>query len=348
MNDTQEQFQGTFDNVVDSDGDGISDYDESRWSLYYDEKYCDMQSTPRVCSYPDPKVKDLYVEIDWMKDGTNEYKPSSAQLNPIKDMFLAKGINVHFDVGEYGGGNEIPVYDSSIYFREEAGSLDIHDIKYGGEPTDTGLISTLPEQFSPYRQNIWRYMIYGVDEISELGSSVAGVAEALGDDIVIASENSNTIDGYLHGKDRAISGLITHELGHSLCLTNAIQFIEQYSGCEFSTIDTYNSWSSYLSVMNNNYTLPKDIGLLEIDYSDGSNGSGDHDDWGAINLGMGAFIYGPSLTPVLFEADRSSTRHADDKPIVKSKSDEKRKDDVRKLYKNVPFKISQKALRKQK
>lgn len=46
--------QGTLDTNVDTDGDGISDYQESQWYPDRDEVFCNRNTTPYTCAYPDP------------------------------------------------------------------------------------------------------------------------------------------------------------------------------------------------------------------------------------------------------------------------------------------------------
>src|SRR5690606_9112638 len=108
----QEMTQGTYDFFVDSDGDGVgsglagdSDYVESIWNLDRDYLFCDTSgSPPYTCAYPNPTKKDLYLEIDWMKNGAIEYKPTTTQINLVVSMFANHDITLHVDMGDFGEG----------------------------------------------------------------------------------------------------------------------------------------------------------------------------------------------------------------------------------------------------
>ncbi|GEM_PF-1447480 len=329
---SQEMEQGTLDTKVDTDGDGISDFAESKFNPDYDNTYCNTTVNPHICADPNPREKDLFVEVDWMVNGATEYKPSSTVISDLTTYYSNNGIHAHFDLGNYGGGNSLPFYTNWLYFSEQEGDLDIHDFKYGGSPADTGQTSTIAANFSLYRQNIWRYMIYGVGEISD-DDSIMGIAENLGDDIIIASQNSAIQDDALHSLDRAYAGLMLHELGHTLCLSSRQWFTEQNSNCVFNAIDTYTNYD-YKSVMDDLFLLPKYSDLEYIQYSDGTNGTGDHDDWAAINAGMGAFIYGEGLTIEYAKTEKGKSKHHDDRPLVKGKAQDNRNLKVQSLHLN--------------
>ncbi len=332
----QEAAQSTSDNDRDSDADGLSDYVESEWNPYYDETFC-KQTSPYTCADPNPLEKDLFIEIDWMDDNIHApYKPSSTQLGMVENMLANKGINVYFDLGEYGGGNQLPGYSSDINWFETVGQLDVHDFKYGGDVLDTGLQTSLPSQFNyEYREDVWRYMVYGVEEISDLelvaqqtGDTVGGAAEAIGDDSVIASENYDFFDDnkFAYSADRARAGVLAHEIGHLLCLSSVHRYVEQDEDCAFDDVDKEGS-EDYLSVMNYTYAFPEEEGLEAVNYSDGTNGVGDHDDWSAILEGMGGFIYNGDFTniPTLISSSNGNMdkrdkihikHHGDDMPTI--------------------------------
>jgi hypothetical protein len=60
----QELSQGTSDTSKDTDGDGLDDFTESHWYPNRSGVFCGSSE----CTYPDPVKKDLYVEVDWMKE----------------------------------------------------------------------------------------------------------------------------------------------------------------------------------------------------------------------------------------------------------------------------------------
>jgi hypothetical protein len=276
LNETQEQVQGTLDSSKDTDGDGLDDYVESRWYPDRTSIFCGILQ----CAYPSPLTKDVYIEIDWMKDSSNMvYKPSATQLDLVEDMYTSKGINFHADTGQFGGGNELATYTQSLPYTGTSGQIDFWDYKNGGD----GIIAN----FSSDRNSIWRYMIYGYNYAESSGSS--GWAETMGDDLFISGGLIDDMTG-LASLDRALAGTMAHEIGHNLCLSDEQVFVEQPIECAFSGIDNdgYKP-QNYESVMNYRYQLTDDDDLGVVDYSDGSNATDDHDDWGAVALGMGGF-----------------------------------------------------------
>jgi len=114
----QELKQGTVDaaGYNDTDYDGLSDMVESVWYVDRTDVFCNTAPNPDVCALPDPVKQDIYVEIDWMSDATNStlYKPTNSQLSIVEEVFDDKDINIHFDTGNYGGGNVLPDFDAEL------------------------------------------------------------------------------------------------------------------------------------------------------------------------------------------------------------------------------------------
>lgn len=109
----------------DLDKDGLSDYVESPNYPNRNTIFCGISQ----CAYPDPAKKDVYLEIDWMKNGSNVYKPSSTQVELVEDMFDAKDINLHVDTGQFGGGNELATYTENLPNTDKTGEVDAGDYK---------------------------------------------------------------------------------------------------------------------------------------------------------------------------------------------------------------------------
>lgn len=268
----QEMQQGTSDGNVDTDGDGISDFKESVWFLDRDEVFCDTTTSPYTCAYPDPVVKDLYVEIDWMQSLSRNLKPNATQLGWAVSGLGGNDYNIHVDTGEYGGGNMLP-YITDLPFLPDATEVDYFDLKDGNSS------SSISANFNPKRKGIWRYVMVGYNFAEHPESSGGSLA---GSENVFISygmiEDNQPRYGYMIF-DMAIAGTIIHELGHSLCLSNTQSYTFQSSDCQFAGIDDYDTSLTYDSVMN--YSLQMFVNRL----SHGENGSGDHDDWSAINEG---------------------------------------------------------------
>lgn len=272
LNETQEQVQGTLDSSKDTDGDGLDDYIESRWYPDRTSIFCGS-----LCAYPSPIEKDVYIEVDWMNSPSDgSYQPSNAQLNQVISAFEDRGINVHFDTGQYGGGNELSSYEGILPFAQDSNNFDFYDYKNGTTTTNIN--------FDSDRERIWHYMISGHQYAENTGSS--GVSYAGDDDFFVSYgliKDSQSSFGYT-SLDTAIAGTIIHELGHNLCLTNASVYGGQAAECMYGGIDNVSASSDYESSMNYSYQM------FMVDYSNGINGvPNDHNDWYAVDVGMKDF-----------------------------------------------------------
>lgn len=287
--------QGSLDSSSDTDGDGIDDMKESVWFANRDDIFCDTNASPYVCAYPDPSTKDVYVEVDWMNNTSTStvFKPSSTQLNLVTAMFANEGINLHFDTGEYGGGNELSNYDGALR-RDSVNTIpDFADYKNGGDG--------ITANFDNGRLGVWRYMMYGNLYATPNGTSgSSGWSEVLGDDLFISGGVVSNVSGAADS-DRAIANTIAHELGHGLCLSSERAYFEQDAQCVFEGIDnrsglpptndpdTYYNLEDYESVMNYRYQLTNQDDIGSVSYSHGPNSSTDHDDWSAMKGHIGGF-----------------------------------------------------------
>jgi hypothetical protein len=300
----KESAQGTSDAIdhQDTDGDGLDDLTESIWNSEREDIFCKTAVTPHVCAYPDPKKKDVYIEVDWMDDGTTEYKPTNTQLGRVTDMFSDHDINLHFDMGEYGGGNELATYASPLLNNATSSEIDYFDYKSGGN----GVTSN----FSTDRASIWHYMITGNKYTNDvLPSNSSGWASGVGSNIFIAIGRVKDILDTTW-EDKGISNTIAHEIGHNLCLTSTRLYNEQPVQCAYAGIDNdgdvpdFYDLTNYESVMNYHYQLRNDNGFGNVNYSDGSNVEDDHDDWAGIQSGLGKFNI--PLTPYVEFGARNS------------------------------------------
>lgn len=273
----KETAQGTSDTNSDTDSDGINDLKESRWFEDRNSVFCDT-STPKNCTYPDPLKKDIFVQIDWLKDSNNTiFKPSVTQIELVEDMFNEHNITLHADTGQYGGGEELSVNSGTLKRTSTSSVIDFFDFRDGGDG--------VTKKISTDRENIWRYMISGYNfQESPLSS---GWAQTMSD-ILYISQGLIENDPYVVDSDRAIASTIAHELGHSICLSKQRDWDEQPEECVFAGVDSYFS-EDYESVMNYTFNLthPNDLGVVSL--SEGSNGSNDHDDWSATQLGLSRF-----------------------------------------------------------
>lgn len=291
----QEVQQATSDSKKDTDDDGIDDYKESEWFVDRNDIFCNTDSTPNVCAYPDPAEKDIYVEVDWMNDLASNtlYKPTNTQLQMVVSMYNDEGINLYFDLGNYGGGNEISQYSASLRRDNAINIPDFGDYKNGGDG--------ISANFDSSRQNIWRYLIYGNSFSTSIGpSDSTGWSEVIGDDLFISGAKINNAINKVDN-DRAVANTIAHELGHTLCLSNNRAYFEQGVECIFLGIDNKSGLApindpddfynliNYESVMNYGYQLTNQYDLGSVEYSHGPSSTDNHNDWLAIKNHVGAF-----------------------------------------------------------
>jgi hypothetical protein len=279
--DDDELLQGTSDDLADTDGDGLDDHKESQLNANRDDIFCNIAVTS--CAYPDPLQRDIYVETDWMvKPGGGGYsmQPTSTHTDPIVEAFAKESVNIYFDTGQYGGGNEIS-YIEDLQITPESAVTDLYDFRDGEEGQSQNLATN--------RKDIWRYLVLGYnygEYPTSTGANFAGSDEFFVSYGLLKDNPSGF--GYV-SFDTALSGTIIHELGHSLCLTSGST--PAYSGqdatCRFDGIDSSSPpYPYYLSAMT--YLYQFDI----VDYSNGENENGsdiDHNDWLALNTGMKDF-----------------------------------------------------------
>lgn len=314
--------------VTDTDGDGLTNYVESPYYPGRDSIFCNLGTS--LCAYPDPNKKDLYVEIDWLDDGLIDYQPTNTQLSLVSEMFEDRDINVHFDTGQYGGGNgvNLPVSNSGVanLLRDvKSGLLDYYDVRNGGDSTSTGG-APIDAQFSSQRNNIWRYMFFGhkwsfVNSNNQIENTEStGWAQVLGVNSFISAKALENSAPNVVSPNRLVANTIAHELGHMLCLSDVQVFSEQPLSCVFAGIDNNDDTSShynlenYESVMNYRYQLTNIDDLGVVKYSHGANSTSDHNDWEGVNNGMGLFSV--PLTPFSDGAHRSVANPTYERPYA--------------------------------
>jgi len=269
----------------DTDNDGVPIEWEHRWGfnpLYWEDHQHfdpDGDSLTNVEEYrtsafgSDPFRKDIFLEIDYMDDiiidEDNSFPKEASDI--VKDPFHRRNICFHVDSGILDGGEVIP-FDKQTTFDE---LLDIYHTFF------------LHDGEYEWKRSIFHYAII-VNYSKPNGFAFSGdVYPYWG---YIPGTNgfilSNTLvdrveETYLNLKSRAYiySSLIMHEMGHNF----GIRFGEPL-GCD-NQLTKYPyqigwwKWRTYKSIMNYRYTY------TILDYSDGSHGRRDNDDWEQIDLG---------------------------------------------------------------
>jgi hypothetical protein len=248
--------------ALDPDNDGLNNIEEYKTSQWGS----------------DPFRKDLFIELDQMEKGPagqGSLVPTES-FDLIRDSYAKHNIVWHIDDGRLGGGELIP-FKNIIQFED--------------------LTSWYWDYFMHQDANNWRRGVFHWAVVSYHGIFVSGFtfrSEINGttatDCFIISSKYMDSrvkhiplIDSIVRKtfnkeKQRAIvyAGVIMHETGHSLDV--------RAPGCDnhramWPWQIGYWQYSSYKSVMNYRYVYN---GL--IDYSDGSHGKNDYDDWGTIDL----------------------------------------------------------------
>jgi len=251
--------------ILDPDNDGLDNVEEflaSEWGS-------------------DPFRKDIFLELDQMEIGPNGeggFVPESSK-NMIKDAFSRQNIVFHIDDGCMGGGEIIPF-----------------DLNTSGEELQEFYIRYfLHNDTSYWRSGAFHYglVIYRSDRHPGfVFSTTANGKDYHLDSFQISTKNHerlpsrnpiySTLRRRTLNKDeqRAMiyGGAIMHETGHTLGIFNS-----NTPGC-----DNHNSVfpnKDWLKFRNYKSCMHYDrIYFYKPDYSDGSHGRNDHDDWGSIDL----------------------------------------------------------------
>jgi len=281
------------DTGLDDDEDGVPIEWEHKWG--YDPFVWDnhMELDPDVDGLQnieeyltsqwgsDPFRQDIFFELDQMEispNGEGSFVPELSK-NMIKDAFSRQNIVFHIDDGCMGGGEVIPfdlntsdeelqefyiryfLHNDTCYWRRGAfhyGLIIYHSDRYGGfvfSTTVNGKDYRL-DSFQMSTQNfdagLFKYPFYSL--------------------LRRKTPDKNVQRAIVYG------GTIMHELGHTLGLFGGV-----VPGIDnWQSVFTYKDWwkfRNYKSCMNYDrvlYALP--------DYSDGSHGRNDFDDWGHIDL----------------------------------------------------------------
>lgn len=230
---------------IDNDGDGLNNYEECYaygWGA-------------------DPSKKDVFLEFDWtpseLPDSVN--KPPENLIEEMKQRFEEHNINLHVDLGNLGGGEEMP-YISDFDFNKL---------------TDLYWDYFLHNDLNNPRKNIFHYGLV-CDRGPLAGFAIVGWGHLNGFCVsasILTPENPTRIT-----RGRYITTGSMHELGHTLGL-----FVDDFEGIDnCASSDPFKKefliYRNYKSTMNYRYTY--DI----LDYSDGDNGRVDYNDWANIEL----------------------------------------------------------------
>jgi nitrous oxidase accessory protein len=259
----------------DTDNDKVPDWWEEKWGYdpnkWDDHKNLDPDKDAlnniEECFTDqwgsNPIKKDIFLEIDWV-----ESKNPSQSNNPPEDLledlvltFKNHDINFHFDIGNLGGGEKIPYFESNFSY------VKLVDLYW-----DFFLHNDLKNP----RKGIFHYELicsYGPD----LNFPFFGWDNL---DFIAVSADWLKDKNPLDSKDRLIIGATVHTLGHTLGL-----IADTYGGIDnLGVLIPFSlqwwKYHNYKSSMNYKYKYKI------FTFSDGTHGYGDFDDWSNIDFGF--------------------------------------------------------------
>ena len=257
-----------------TDDDGCPDWWEEKWGydpLVWDDHAnldpdTDGLNNIEECytdSYgSDPFYKDIFLEVDWLECKSPEVtnKPPDDLIGTIITNFKKHDINLHVDIGNLGGGEEISYYDELNlgYLRDLYWKYFLHN------------------DLDNPRKGIFRYAII-LNDAEELYGGCVFVGWDHLDTIVFAVQQTQESKKDIT-RGRLIVGSIIHELGHVLGL-----LIDDHDGIDNDESyvmmrKSFWKYKNYNSCMNYRYVWHL------LDYSDGSHGHGDFNDWNNLDL----------------------------------------------------------------
>ena len=236
----------TWDNhlSLDPDKDGLSNIEEC---------YTDQWGS-------NPFFKDIFVEIDWMSSQKQEVtnKPDNDLLQELKIFFSDQYINLHIDVGDLGGGEQIPTKDNISF-------ADLQHLYWD---------HFLHKDPNNLRKGIFHYGIicdYGPD----VNFPFVGW-DHFDSFLVSASWLEDIFPQFT--REQLIVGACVHQLGSTLgLLVDTHEGNDNLEAAKPYTIPFLQN-KNYKSCMNYFYKYKL------LSYSDGTHGKGDFDDWSHLNL----------------------------------------------------------------
>jgi parallel beta-helix repeat protein len=256
----------------DTDGDGTPDWWEIKWgydpTIPDDHQHLDPDNDSlnnvEECYMDEygssPFHQDVFLEFDWTTsinpDATN--KPPEQEVTQMIDAFAKHNITLHVDTGELGGGEEL----SALSFVSYAEIISLY--------WDYFLHSDLNNP----RQRIFHYGI--ICDYSE-GPGFAVIGWSHLNAFIIAAQ-SLTESFPRDTRGWLAVGASMHEVGHTFGL-----IVTKYNGIDnHNTVKPYYKefwlYLPYRSILNYLYTYQF------MDFSDGSHGPRDYDDWGNLDF----------------------------------------------------------------
>jgi hypothetical protein len=256
----------------DTDGDGAPDWWEEKWGYNpaVPENHTlldpdgDALNNIEEC-YTDaygsnPFHKDVFLEFDWAVSSkpnvTN--KPQNEEIALMIAAFAGQNITLHVDVGNLGGGEEIPAQSFVSY-------ADIIELYWR---------YFLHHDLNNPRQRIFHYGLI-CDYSEGPGFAIVGW-DQLNSFVIGAQYLVEKFPRY--SREWLITAASMHETGHTFGLLASTHPGIDNGG----TLKIYDKefllYIRYKSIMNYCYTWSF------MDFSDGTHGRGDFNDWGNLDF----------------------------------------------------------------
>ena len=237
---------------LDPDNDGLSNLEEyltSQWDS-------------------DPFRKDLFIEMDQMMGGPNG-EPASIFPNGAKELLRTAydkhNIVYHLDDGTWvGTGSEMIPFDN------------LTTGGWGHNSSNNELQQIYNDYFLHGNQSNWRRGVFHYSVVVYQCSLANGNMFG-GDAFQLSSNglNNKTKSQPLSDIDVIYASAFMHETGHTLAIENPAV---DNSNSKYIYQLGWWQWRHYKSVMNYGYMY------LIVDYSDGSRGKNDFNDWVTMDL----------------------------------------------------------------
>ncbi len=236
---------------LDPEKDGLSNYEEFLVSTWHSDPFRD----------------DMFMELDQMSIGPNgegSYIPKSSLIQ-VEQTYAKRNIRFHVDDGCMGGGEIIPFKPYLIMGQER----EYYQQYFLQNDADN------------WRRGVFRYALFVYEHLPIRGMEFPGEHNFLFyykpglNSFIISTSIYKIVD---RQPEECCQFLILHELGHTCKI-----FMGRPLGCDNQLMRL--PWSlqriifkNYKSVMNYKYTYSI------LDYSNGTHGFGDYNDWDNIDL----------------------------------------------------------------
>jgi len=252
-------------------------YDPNRWEDHThfdpdDDSLTNCEEYKMSLWDADPYRRDIYMEMDIMADGPLGQNSSIPNFSKelLRTAFHRRNIVFHLDDGCIGGGGEIIPFDRKTYPKE------LHTIY------NTYFLHNNTEN---WRRGIFRYVMILYHHYIAAGIAFVGEHQRFFwhkhgiNTLVISAESMQKTSRKLSKPiDYVFACAIMHETGH----TFGIDFLFPVGCDNIGTSRSYRLgywlFGNYQSCMNYRYVYSI------LDYSDGSHGLFDYDDWSNLDF----------------------------------------------------------------